>query len=241
MTMIVLAVVLAAATGRRPAASWRRSSAAKGGRLSPSHLTWPTIVSEVGRGDRGDDRIRRRRIARRASARRRRPRTARGRSRSAASTGFRSPSRKAAASSLADCAGQRRLERMVRRPPDFRGKVVAVVAQRLDATGNRIALPIDAAFGLKPCCSACFQKVVKSGGSTTPVTISRIGVLEGGDLRGEIVGQVLVAAGIGQLVAGLARAPAGSRRPGRPRRCRRRRWGRARRPICWSRAGPTCW
>ena len=37
--------------------------------------------------------------------------------------------------------------------------------------GNRIALPTEAALGLKPCCSACFQKVVKSGGSTTPVMI----------------------------------------------------------------------
>jgi hypothetical protein len=35
-----------------------------------------------------------------------------------------------------------------------------------------MALPIEAIFGLKPCCSAWFQKVVKSGGSTTPVRIS---------------------------------------------------------------------
>ena len=42
------------------------------------------------------------------------------------------------------------------------------------ATGNRIALPTEATFGLKPYCSACFQKVVKSGGSTTPVTISQL-------------------------------------------------------------------
>ena len=45
------------------------------------------------------------------------------------------------------------------------------------ATGNRIALPIEAAFGLKPCCSACFQNVVKSGGSTTPVMISALASL----------------------------------------------------------------
>ena len=35
-----------------------------------------------------------------------------------------------------------------------------------------MALPIDAALGLKPCCNDCFQNVVKSGGSTTPVRIS---------------------------------------------------------------------
>ena len=46
------------------------------------------------------------------------------------------------------------------------------------ATGNRIALPTEATFGLKPCCSACFQKVVKSGGSTTPVTISQLAFLK---------------------------------------------------------------
>ena len=45
-------------------------------------------------------------------------------------------------------------------------------------TGNRIALPTEATFGLKPCCSACFQKVVKSGGITTPVTISHCAFLK---------------------------------------------------------------
>ncbi len=37
--------------------------------------------------------------------------------------------------------------------------------------GKRIALPIDATFGVKPCCLAWFQKVVKSGGIITPVMI----------------------------------------------------------------------
>jgi hypothetical protein len=41
------------------------------------------------------------------------------------------------------------------------------------ATGNSSALPTDAIFGLKPCWLAWFQNVVKSGGSTTPVTISQ--------------------------------------------------------------------
>src|SRR5690606_16013940 len=34
--------------------------------------------------------------------------------------------------------------------------------------GNRIALPIEATFGVNPCCLAWFQKVVKSGGIITP-------------------------------------------------------------------------
>src|SRR3972149_1630148 len=38
--------------------------------------------------------------------------------------------------------------------------------------GKRSALPIEATFGLKPCCAACFQNVVQSGGIGTPVTIS---------------------------------------------------------------------
>ena len=42
------------------------------------------------------------------------------------------------------------------------------------ATGNSSALPTEAIFGRKPCWLAWFQKVVKSGGSTTPVTISQL-------------------------------------------------------------------
>ena len=65
-------------------------------------------------------------------------------------------------------------------------------------------MPTEATFGLKPCWLAWFQNVVKSGGSTTPVTISQRRRLERGDLRREIVGEVLVAAGIGELVAELS-------------------------------------
>jgi hypothetical protein len=38
--------------------------------------------------------------------------------------------------------------------------------------GKRIAFPMEAALGVKPCCLACVQKVVKSGGIGTPVTTS---------------------------------------------------------------------
>src|SRR5882757_487641 len=38
--------------------------------------------------------------------------------------------------------------------------------------GNSSALPIEATLGVKPCCLAWFQKVVKSGGIITPVMIS---------------------------------------------------------------------
>ena len=64
-------------------------------------------------------------------------------------------------------------------------------------------MPIEAIFGVKPCCLAWVQKVVKSGGIITPVMISAVRGLEGVDLGGEVVGQVLVAAGIGELVAEL--------------------------------------
>ena len=64
-------------------------------------------------------------------------------------------------------------------------------------------MPIEAIFGRNPCCCAWFQNVVKSGGIITPVMISLPAALEGVDLRGEIVRQVLVAAGVGQLVAEL--------------------------------------
>src|SRR5439155_26377941 len=37
--------------------------------------------------------------------------------------------------------------------------------------GKSRALPTDAIFSRKPCCSACVQKVVKSGGIGTPVMI----------------------------------------------------------------------
>jgi hypothetical protein len=36
------------------------------------------------------------------------------------------------------------------------------------ADGKRMALAIEATFGLKPCCWACFQNVAKSGGMSTP-------------------------------------------------------------------------
>src|SRR3972149_261772 len=44
--------------------------------------------------------------------------------------------------------------------------------------GKRSALPMEAIFGVKPCCLAWFQKVVKSGGMGTPVTISAEAVLK---------------------------------------------------------------
>src|SRR5438067_2034281 len=38
--------------------------------------------------------------------------------------------------------------------------------------GKSNALPTEAILGRKPCCAACFQNVVQSGGIGTPVTIS---------------------------------------------------------------------
>ena len=44
--------------------------------------------------------------------------------------------------------------------------------------GKRMALATVRIFGLKPCCSAWLRKVVKSGGMTTPVTISAFAALK---------------------------------------------------------------
>src|SRR5258708_2145904 len=38
--------------------------------------------------------------------------------------------------------------------------------------GKSSAFPMVATLGRNPCCEACFQKVVQSGGMGTPVTIS---------------------------------------------------------------------
>ena len=43
--------------------------------------------------------------------------------------------------------------------------------------GNRSALPTVTAFGLSPCCRAWVQKLVKSGGISTPVTTSTLAFL----------------------------------------------------------------
>ena len=45
-------------------------------------------------------------------------------------------------------------------------------------TGNSSALPTDITFGLKPCWAAWVQKVLMSGGITTPVTISALACLK---------------------------------------------------------------
>ena len=44
--------------------------------------------------------------------------------------------------------------------------------------GNSNALPMLATLGRKPCCAACFQNVVQSGGIGTPVTISTFSFLK---------------------------------------------------------------
>ena len=58
-----------------------------------------------------------------------------------------------------------------------------------------------AALGRKPCCAACVQKVVKSGGRKMPVMMSTCASFSFGDLGREIVGQRLVEADIDDLVA----------------------------------------
>jgi hypothetical protein len=55
---------------------------------------------------------------------------------------------------------------------------VACVAQRLDGLGEQDRLADGRGLGVKPCCLAWFQKVVKSGGIGTPVTISTLPCLK---------------------------------------------------------------
>jgi len=43
--------------------------------------------------------------------------------------------------------------------------------------GKSSAFPIVATFGLYPCCTACFQKVPKSGGIGTPRRTSALAAL----------------------------------------------------------------
>ena len=69
--------------------------------------------------------------------------------------------------------------------------------------GKSSALAIVATLGLKPCWSACFQNVTKSGGSGTPVTIWAFAFLKAARVAREVVVGLRVEARVDQLVAGL--------------------------------------
>ena len=100
-------------------------------------------------------------------------------------------------------AVERRFERMRRRPPDFRRQVVAGLAERLqrhreqDAFADADRLRLEALLvGLRP-------EGGEVGRQHDAGDDLDIAALEGGDLRREIVGEVLVAAGIDQRKAVL--------------------------------------
>ena len=48
----------------------------------------------------------------------------------------------------------------------------------LTAAGNSADLPGVTILGLKPCCAACVQKLMKVGGGSTDVTISTFAALK---------------------------------------------------------------
>ena len=92
---------------------------------------------------------------------------------------------------------------MVRRPPNFRGKIVAVLAQRFDRDREQNGLADRSNLRLE----ALLRRLVPEGGE-----IGRdhhagddfaIRLFERGDLRREVVGEILIAAGIGQREAEL--------------------------------------
>jgi hypothetical protein len=77
-----------------------------------------------------------------------------------------------------DSPVMRGLERVVRRPPDLGRQVVAGSPSVPPLAGTGSPWPTETILGLKPCWIAWFQKVVKSGGITTPVMISHLPALK---------------------------------------------------------------
>ena len=174
------------------------------------HVVWsvprdrPDDGVELGRRDRLDDRPCCRRRRRCASSRRRRPRTARGRSRSAASTACPVAFCRRRRAPLPTCPVSDDLNGWLRRPPHLGGEIVAVLAERLDRRpGTAWPCRSRPTFGLKPCWLRLVPESGEVGRQHHAGDDVAVRLLEGGDLRGEVVGQVLVAAGIDELVAEL--------------------------------------
>src|SRR5881296_921056 len=100
-------------------------------------------------------------------------------------------------------AGQRRLERVLRRPPDLSGHAVTQVAQCLDRARKEQRLADGGDLRTEALLSGLLPE-------RRPVRRDRhagddldLFPLEGRDLRGEVVGEVRIAPGVDDLVAGL--------------------------------------
>src|SRR4029453_1190058 len=100
-------------------------------------------------------------------------------------------------------AGERRLERMLRRPPYLSGHAGAERAQRLHRAREEQGLAHAGDLGLEALLGGLLPERRPVRGDRHAGDDLDLGVLEGRDLRGEIVAQVRVAAGIDQRVAGL--------------------------------------
>src|SRR5712671_4654672 len=100
-------------------------------------------------------------------------------------------------------AGERRFEWMVRRPPHFRRKVVAVLAERLDRDREKDRLSDRGDLRPEALLQRLFPERREVGWQYDAGDDLGVGTLERADLRREIVGEILVATGVGELVAGF--------------------------------------
>src|SRR3984893_15929448 len=100
-------------------------------------------------------------------------------------------------------AGERRFEWMVRRPPHFRRKVVAVLAERLDRDREQDRLSDRGDLRLETLLQRLLPECREVGRQHYAGDDLGVGVLERADLRREVVGEILVAAGVGELVTGF--------------------------------------
>src|SRR5262245_39733747 len=98
---------------------------------------------------------------------------------------------------------QRRLEGMVRRPPDLRGQVMPILAERLDGDWKEDRLADRRDFWLETLLQGLLpeRREVRRQHHTGDDLAT--GCLECTDLGRKIVGEVLIATGIGKLVATL--------------------------------------
>src|SRR5712671_3776493 len=92
---------------------------------------------------------------------------------------------------------------MVRRPPYFRRKVVAVLAKRLDGDREQDRLADRGDLRPEALLQRLFPECREVGRQYDPGDDLGVGALERTDLCREVVGEVLVAAGVGELVAGF--------------------------------------
>src|SRR5260370_42689280 len=92
---------------------------------------------------------------------------------------------------------------MVRRPPNFRRKVVAVLAERLDRDREQDRLSDRGDLRLETLLQRLLPECREVGRQHDAGDDLGGGALERADLRRKVVGQILVAAGVGELVTGL--------------------------------------